>query len=200
MGLSLLQGDTLPSSVSKTVLREKMYAAALHYFRWECDASFFHGNLPSYFPLLFLLPSVPPRYPTQTGSDLRDDIATIISFWQAMHYEKKYLSMPNVGNEAETLSQMSGGGSGAGGSLPGMGAASVVGVPAVSTGPAGVSTSQMSTISKRSSTGTGKRGTAWQHPDQDTAIKKEYMRRRNLILSLVVSYITRLLLQLMADV
>ncbi|XP_055863268.1 phosphatidylinositol 4-kinase alpha-like isoform X4 [Biomphalaria glabrata] len=68
MGLSLLQGDILPNTPSKTVLRERVYAATLDFF---CGA---------------------PICPSQQPSELRDDITLLITYWQKMHYDKKHLS------------------------------------------------------------------------------------------------------------
>ncbi|XP_064651813.1 phosphatidylinositol 4-kinase alpha-like isoform X3 [Lineus longissimus] len=67
MGLSLLQGDILPNTTSKTVLRSRVYAASLDYF------------------------TMAPNYPTQKGADLREDTILLIKFWQNMHSDKKYL-------------------------------------------------------------------------------------------------------------
>lgn len=67
MGLSLLQGDLLPNNLSRSVLRERVYAATLDYF---CG---------------------PVICPTQRGSELREDIITLIKFWKLMHADKKYL-------------------------------------------------------------------------------------------------------------
>ncbi|XP_041348000.1 phosphatidylinositol 4-kinase alpha-like [Gigantopelta aegis] len=68
MGLSLLQGEILANPTAKTVLRERIYASTLDYF---CH---------------------PKILPTQKGSDLRDDIITLVKFWQLMHSDKKYLN------------------------------------------------------------------------------------------------------------
>ncbi|BFZ04518.1 hypothetical protein BsWGS_07556 [Bradybaena similaris] len=68
MGLSLLQGESLPNTPAKSVLRERVYAATLDFF---CG---------------------PPICPSQQPSELRDDITLMISYWQKMHYDKKHLS------------------------------------------------------------------------------------------------------------
>ncbi|XP_059147060.1 phosphatidylinositol 4-kinase alpha-like [Physella acuta] len=68
MGLSLLQGDILPNTPAKTVLRERVYSATLDFF---CG---------------------PPIWPSQQPSELREDINLLISYWQKMHYDKKHLS------------------------------------------------------------------------------------------------------------
>lgn len=66
-GLSLVQGDTLINSVSKFVLRERIYSAAIDYF---CG---------------------PQICPSQRGPELREDIASLIKFWQSLLADKKYL-------------------------------------------------------------------------------------------------------------
>ena len=68
-GLLLLQGDVLPRSLSKNVLRERVYCNCLDYFCRERQS------------------------PTQEQDQLREDISTLIRFWQVMHSEKKYLMM-----------------------------------------------------------------------------------------------------------
>lgn len=73
-GLSLLQGDVLPKSLAKNVLRERIYCSCLDYF---CR---------------------PVRCPTQDAEDLRKDIDTLIRFWQNMHADKKYLKASDVGD------------------------------------------------------------------------------------------------------
>lgn len=73
-GLSLLQGDTLPKGLAKNVLRERIYLNCLDYF---CQ---------------------PQRCPTQSASQLREDILTLVKFWQNMHSDKKYLKESIVGD------------------------------------------------------------------------------------------------------
>ncbi|KAK5638099.1 hypothetical protein RI129_012394 [Pyrocoelia pectoralis] len=73
-GLSLLQGDVLPKSLAKNVLRERIYCSCLDYF---CR---------------------PVRCPTQEAGELRKDITTLIRFWQNMHTDKKYLKASDVGD------------------------------------------------------------------------------------------------------
>ncbi|XP_046360282.2 phosphatidylinositol 4-kinase alpha-like isoform X1 [Haliotis rufescens] len=68
MGLSLLQGDLLPNTSAKSVLRERIYASTLDFF---CG------------PIIC---------PSQKGSDLREDIITLIKFFQLIHADKKYLT------------------------------------------------------------------------------------------------------------
>ncbi|KAK4878018.1 hypothetical protein RN001_010524 [Aquatica leii] len=73
-GLSLLQGDVLPKSLAKNVLRERIYCSCLDYF---CR---------------------PVRCPTQSAVELRKDINILIRFWQNMHTDKKYLRASDVGD------------------------------------------------------------------------------------------------------
>ncbi|KAF5285106.1 hypothetical protein FQA39_LY16795 [Lamprigera yunnana] len=73
-GLSLLQGDVLPKSLAKNVLRERIYCSCLDYF---CR---------------------PVRCPTQSAVELRKDIDVLIRFWQTMHTDKKYLRASDVGD------------------------------------------------------------------------------------------------------
>ncbi|KAK0074484.1 hypothetical protein PV325_008278, partial [Microctonus aethiopoides] len=68
-GLILLQGDTLPKSLNKNILRERIYCNCLDYFCRER------------------------QLPTQESDQLHDDIVTLLRFWQVMHSDKKYLMM-----------------------------------------------------------------------------------------------------------
>ncbi|XP_050307106.1 phosphatidylinositol 4-kinase alpha isoform X2 [Anthonomus grandis grandis] len=73
-GLSLLQGDILPKSLAKNVLRERIYCCCLDYF---CK---------------------PVKCPNQNTNDLREDITTLVRFWQTLHSDKKYLRISDVGD------------------------------------------------------------------------------------------------------
>ncbi|KAG1666136.1 Phosphatidylinositol 4-kinase alpha [Nymphon striatum] len=73
-GLSLLQGEVLQRSIHKNVLRERIYSTALDYF---CGQQ---------------------MCPIQQGAVLREDILTLIKFWQAMHSDKKYLRVSSLGD------------------------------------------------------------------------------------------------------
>lgn len=66
-GLSLIQGETLPKSISNIVLRERIYRTAIDYF---CG---------------------PQVSPLQRSADLREDIISLIRFWQSLHSDRKYL-------------------------------------------------------------------------------------------------------------
>ncbi|KAL1122935.1 hypothetical protein AAG570_003260 [Ranatra chinensis] len=73
--LSLLQSDVLPRSLSKNVLRERVYATCLDYF---CTG--------------FQTPTQAP------GPQLCEDITALIKFWQTMHSDKKYLMASVIGS------------------------------------------------------------------------------------------------------
>ncbi|CAH2052445.1 unnamed protein product, partial [Iphiclides podalirius] len=73
-GLSLLQGDTLPRSLARNVLRERVYSACLDYF---CRGL---------------------QCPAKSAGALREDIMALIRFWQLMHSDKKYLKCSDIGD------------------------------------------------------------------------------------------------------
>ena len=66
-GLSLIQGESLPKTISNIVLRERIYRTAIDYF---CG---------------------PQVCPLQRSADLREDIISLIRFWQGLHSDRKYL-------------------------------------------------------------------------------------------------------------
>lgn len=74
--LSLLQGDMLARSLSKNLLRERVYQTCLDYFccRPQCPNK--------------------KRMP-----ELREDALSMIRFWHTMHSDKKYLKQSLVGND-----------------------------------------------------------------------------------------------------
>lgn len=76
-GLTLLQGDVLPKSLGKNILRERVYCACFDTF------------------------TTPVQCPTQRGSELRDDILALTKFWQTMHSDKKYLMASVIGGTFE---------------------------------------------------------------------------------------------------
>ncbi|XP_050501433.1 phosphatidylinositol 4-kinase alpha isoform X1 [Diabrotica virgifera virgifera] len=78
-GLALLQGDILPKSLAKNVLRERIYCSCLDYF---CK---------------------PVTCPSQSPAELREDISTLIRFWQTLHSDKKYLKASDVGEVEFTI-------------------------------------------------------------------------------------------------
>ncbi len=73
-GMSLLQGDVLPKSVAKNILRQRVYAAALDSF---C------GDRCS---------------PSQTGAALTEDIHVMLRFWATMHQDRKYIKTSAIGD------------------------------------------------------------------------------------------------------
>ncbi|XP_071514880.1 phosphatidylinositol 4-kinase alpha isoform X1 [Panulirus ornatus] len=72
--LTLIQGDAIPKSLSKNVLRERIYSACLDYF---CAAR---------------------GCPTQRPAHLQDDINALLSFWNSLHADKKYLKTSVIGD------------------------------------------------------------------------------------------------------
>ncbi|KAK7078017.1 Phosphatidylinositol 4-kinase alpha, partial [Halocaridina rubra] len=83
--LTLIQGDAIPKSLSKNVLRERIYCACLDYF------------------------CAPKGCPTQRPARLQDDINALLNFWNALHADKKYLKTSVIGDF--TSYQYSGGAS-----------------------------------------------------------------------------------------
>uniref|UniRef100_A0A8D8UEF4 1-phosphatidylinositol 4-kinase n=1 Tax=Cacopsylla melanoneura TaxID=428564 RepID=A0A8D8UEF4_9HEMI len=173
-GLSLLQGDILPRSLSKNVLRERIYCACLDVF------------------------TVMPQCPTQRGSELRDDITALVRFFQTMHSDKKYLMASVVGDfdvtglsDANQLTVSSAGG-GTGGST-GVGGESLRGGTSFSSAASGPNTTGWIntvplTSSKRSTGGRSKARTS----NHDLFVK-DYIKKRNLILDLLAVRIEFLL-------
>ncbi|XP_047033201.1 phosphatidylinositol 4-kinase alpha isoform X2 [Helicoverpa zea] len=78
-GLSLLQGDILPRSIARNILRERVYASCLDYF---CRGL---------------------TCPAKSASALREDIISLIKFWQLMHSDKKYLKSSDIAGEFELM-------------------------------------------------------------------------------------------------
>lgn len=71
MAFTLLQYDSIQNSINKMMLRERIYYAAFNYFTSS------------------------PRVPTQLFCDLREDIKSIMEFWNKVVAEKKYLKEDN---------------------------------------------------------------------------------------------------------
>ncbi|QQP57676.1 Uncharacterized protein FKW44_002744 [Caligus rogercresseyi] len=86
-GMSLLQGDVLPKSLAKNVLRQRIYSVALDYF---CSEK---------------------KYPTQSGVELSEDIQIMLKFWSIMHADKKYIKSHMVGDLDGLVSERLHGGS-----------------------------------------------------------------------------------------
>ncbi|ESO97694.1 hypothetical protein LOTGIDRAFT_103639 [Lottia gigantea] len=153
MGLSLLQGDILPNTAGKSVLRERIYAASLDYF---CG---------------------PIMCPTQQGSNLREDIITLIKFWQMMHADKKYLnsnmlSFNDMDSSVLTPQTLS-----------------IGGIPpdrrSQASGWMNTMNSSVSTYSRRSASKKNQAATS--------SLLKDYIKKRNLILSLVAGAVDALI-------
>ncbi|XP_046963733.1 phosphatidylinositol 4-kinase alpha isoform X2 [Vanessa cardui] len=82
-GLSLLQGESLPRSLARNVLRERVYSAALDYF---CRGL---------------------QCPARAAGALREDIMALIKFWQLMHSDKKHLKSSDIGADFELMNPSS---------------------------------------------------------------------------------------------
>ncbi|XP_042899450.1 phosphatidylinositol 4-kinase alpha isoform X2 [Parasteatoda tepidariorum] len=154
-GLSLLQGDILPRTVCKNVLRERIYTAALDHF------------------------CAPPMCPTQKGPELRDDITILIKFWNNLYTDKKYLKASMMGDLSDgsgsqnlSLSLSS--------DLRSSTDLSQTRAPPTGWMNTMPLSSNMSTISRRSSG--GRSGRRENHSD---SFIKGYVKKRNLILGLL---------------
>lgn len=156
-GLSLLQGNTIPKSLSRNILRERIYSHALEYF---CG---------------------PQTCPNLSREDLLETITILLKFWQTMRSEKKHLMASEVGDydinpSTHTLSVTKL-------SLDTISNAGSDVARSTSTGTGGWYNTiphSTSTLSKRSNR--SKRS-----PFQKDAYDKDYMKKRNLILELLVS-------------
>lgn len=157
-GLSLLQGSTIPKSLSRNILRERIYSHALDYF---CDAQ---------------------MCPVQSRDALLEDILILLKFWQTMRSEKKHLIASEVGDydlnpsSTNTLSV-------AKLSLDTVSNAGSDVARSTSTGTGGWYNTiphSTSTLSKRSTTRSKRL------PFPKDAYDKDYMKKRNLILELLV--------------
>ncbi|XP_026727128.1 phosphatidylinositol 4-kinase alpha isoform X4 [Trichoplusia ni] len=164
-GLSLLQGDILPRSIARNILRERVYSACLDYF---CRGL---------------------QCPAKGSSALREDIISLTKFWQLMHSDKKYLKSSDIGGEFELMgpsSQQSVYTS----NSPTDNRSSVNSSDIGSRQTTGwINTVPMSTTNLSSGAGsiTGKRSNRSVKPatkTQDTFVK-DYVRKRNLILELM---------------
>lgn len=157
-GLSLLQGNTIPKSLARNILRERIYSHALDYF---CGAQL---------------------CPSQSKDELLDDIQVLLKFWQTMRSEKKHLMASEVGYECDmnpsthnlSVTKMS------------LDTASMAGSDVArssSTGTGGWYNTiphSTSTLSKRS---TRSKRPAYTKDSYD----RDYMKKRTLILELLVS-------------
>lgn len=153
--LSLLQSDVLPRSLSKNVLRERVYSTCLDYF---CTGF---------------------KCPTQSGPQLAEDIMALIKFWQTMHSDKKYL-MASVIGDWDVGGSSNDGGTTAGSIAGSLSITTELPRPNSATGwmntvPLSASTN---TLSKRAAR------TKRQQNTGDLFVK-DYIRKRNLILDLL---------------
>jgi phosphatidylinositol 4-kinase len=73
-GMSLLQGDVLPKSLAKHVLRQRIYSCSLDFF---CADK---------------------MYPVKSGPSLKDDVHVLLKFWSMMLSDKKYIKTQIVGD------------------------------------------------------------------------------------------------------
>uniref|UniRef100_A0A1I7XCJ4 HEAT repeat-containing protein 1 n=1 Tax=Heterorhabditis bacteriophora TaxID=37862 RepID=A0A1I7XCJ4_HETBA len=96
--LGLLQGETATARPSNNVIRQRVYASALHFFTWGI------------FYLIYLL--LAPQGPTQTHTQLKNDVKLLIAFWQVLYADGKYIrkelftSNDNDLNFATTISHL----------------------------------------------------------------------------------------------
>ncbi|EDW82565.1 uncharacterized protein Dwil_GK25066 [Drosophila willistoni] len=166
-GLSLLQGNTIPKSLARNILRERIYSNALDYF---CG---------------------PPTCPNQSREQLLEDILILLKFWQTMRSEKKHLVTSEVGDyditntsvsstqmlgvkaNPETASLISGGGV-----MDYTRSMSATGNATGASGWYNTIPHSTSTLSKRSN-----RSKRLQY--QKDSYDKDYMKKRNLILELL---------------
>ena len=74
-GMIMLQGDVLPKSMAKNILRQRIYSVALDYF---CGGR---------------------TYPGQADRTLAGDIQVMLRFWNMMHSDRKYIKASFVGDE-----------------------------------------------------------------------------------------------------
>ncbi|KAI8441988.1 hypothetical protein MSG28_005651 [Choristoneura fumiferana] len=79
VSLRYSRGDILPRSLARNILRERVYSACLDYF---CRGL---------------------QCPSKTSGVLREDIISLIKFWQLMHSDKKYLKTSDIGIVGEDL-------------------------------------------------------------------------------------------------
>lgn len=154
-GLSLLQGSTIPKSLARNILRERIYSNALDYF---CG---------------------PQLCPPQSRDALHDDILILLKFWQTMRSEKKHLVASEVdsyeiNSTSKTLSV----------TKSSLDSASLAGSDVARSNSAAAGgwyntlPHSTSTLSKRSAR--SKRS-----PYLKDSYDKDYMKKRNLILELL---------------
>ncbi|CAD6207905.1 GSCOCG00003162001-RA-CDS [Cotesia congregata] len=154
-GLLLLQGDTLSKSLSKNVLRERVYYNCLDYFCRERQT------------------------PTQEPEQMREDLVTLMRFWQVMHSDKKYLMMTGEADFEMLIEQQT--------NLASIEPAT----PMNSLTPTSRDMKQQSSTwintvpLSSSSTALGKRSNRSKRILHGNVIVKDYIKKRNLILELL---------------
>ncbi|XP_059048933.1 phosphatidylinositol 4-kinase alpha [Achroia grisella] len=164
-GLSLLQGDILPRSLARNILRERVYSTCLDYF---CRGL---------------------QSPAKTSGALREDIISLIKFWQLLHSDKKYLKNSDIG-EFELMRGVSSQQSLYTSNSPTDNRSSVNSSDIGNRQTTGwINTVPMSTTTLSSGAGSiaGKRSNRSVKPpvkSQDTFVK-DYVKKRNLILELM---------------
>ncbi|XP_023346695.1 phosphatidylinositol 4-kinase alpha [Eurytemora carolleeae] len=73
-GMSLLQGEVLPKSLAKHVLRQRIYSCSLDFFCTE------------------------KMYPVRSGQPLKEDVHVLLKFWSLMLSDRKYIKTQVVGD------------------------------------------------------------------------------------------------------
>ncbi|XP_052243319.1 phosphatidylinositol 4-kinase alpha-like isoform X4 [Dreissena polymorpha] len=148
MGMSLLQGDTLPNNTCKGVLRERVYNTALDFY------------------------AGPVIVPTQRGLELREDVRTLVQFWNLVHSDKKYLNV-NIfptANEPEPVEDYSS-----------------VNQMTISSADFAQSKKWLMNINSGVNTLSKKSAGSRKAQDPNNAYMKDYLRKRNLLLSMLTS-------------
>ncbi|XP_053985852.1 phosphatidylinositol 4-kinase alpha isoform X1 [Hylaeus volcanicus] len=168
-GLFLLQGDTLPRTLSKNVLRERVYCNCLDYFCRDRQV------------------------PTQELDQLREDLVTLIRFWQVMHSDKKYLVMTGNDGEFEMLTTQSY-------ATSGFGHSETIGSLNTALGTTNTEFSKtpssvwINTVPMSTSSNTlSKRSNRSKRVMNANVFVKDYIKKRNLILELLAVEIEMLL-------
>lgn len=156
-GLSLLQGDILPRSLSKNILRERIYSACFDVFC--CD----------------------PECPIQKPPQLREDISVLIKFWQTMHSDKKYLMTSSIGDfdiQSTYDSQMT---------VSSLSELKPSGSTVGSTGGSAITHGWINTVPLSATSSLSKRTLirSKQQAKNNDSYVKDYIRKRNLILDLL---------------
>ncbi|XP_076762003.1 phosphatidylinositol 4-kinase III alpha isoform X5 [Xylocopa sonorina] len=168
-GLLLLQGDILPRTLSKNVLRERIYCNCLDYFCRDRQV------------------------PTQELEQLHEDLVTLIRFWQVMHSDKKYLVMTGNDSEFEMLTPQSysTGGFGPSETISSLSTALGTTSTEFSKTPTSV---WINTVPMSTSTNTlSKRSNRSKRVMNANVFVKDYIKKRNLILELLAVEIEMLL-------